>query len=129
VLRVSLIKIQDGNNANTIKITMTSSWNGDAVSVKDNLGKSGTVVPWTLNVGGTVLTLDMATLSGAAVVVPTVTTYYNISGTAMDVYGQISSTNILFNFYNSATGAPLDMTALMDTSKEVNLIVMYITSA
>lgn len=129
VLRVSLVRIEDGANANTIKITMTSTWNGDTVSAKDNLGKGGTVAPWTLNAAGTVLTLDMSTLSGAAVVVPAVTTYYNLSGTAMDVYGQISSGNILFNFYNSATGAPLDMTALMDTSKQINLIVMYITSA
>jgi len=130
VLRISSILIEDGTDAAHIKATMLNRWNGDAHAVVDNIGKDGVVTGsyWSLDAAGTQLTLVAAGITGVPVWPLPVTVIYNTTGTAISCFGVASGVNITFSFYNMATGAPTDIAALVDTSKQFTIVMAYITS-
>jgi hypothetical protein len=128
-MRRSQITIEDGTDAAHIKVTMANIGNGDVNGAQDNIGKDGvTTGVWSLNAAGTALTLLATGITGNGLLPISCTTFYNITGTAMNVFVQISSGTFIFNWYDAAAGTPLDMTSLVDTSKEVVLAFTYLST-
>ncbi len=66
-LRGSVLKIDDGTNASTLKCTLTNRWNGDVIAETDNVAKDATTGDFTLNAAGTVLTVEATGLTGNCV--------------------------------------------------------------
>lgn len=126
-VRIVRLLIEDGTNANTIKVTLINEWNGDAISVIDNLAKSGTSGDFSLNASGNTLLINNTGLTGnflggiasvAKNFVSGVDYYfeadYNASG--MDVEVSVSG------------GATIDLTAVVDVG-DVYVKIIYFTTA
>jgi hypothetical protein len=126
-LRVMTVEIENGTEAAHIKPSTTTVWNGDTNAAQDNVGKDAVLTGvWSLSAGGNILTLVDAGITGSAIAVICCTPYYLVGGTAMNIYGQADGGGILFNFYNAATGAPLDTALLVDTDS-IYFSCVYIT--
>jgi hypothetical protein len=128
VLRQIQLTMDDGTNANTLKCTVASLWNGDTIAVTDNVAKGATTGNFTLNAGGTELLVEAAGLSGNCVMAqggvadnPSTTTLngYNIKA---------GSNDILITLSNNA-GVDQDLTALVDAGAPLELYILYLTDA
>ena len=115
VLRSSTLKVENGTTGNTLKCTLTSRWNGDAISATDDIAKSATTGDFSLNVNGAQLTIEASGLSGNVIAVLASQIYANASTTVFDISASHYNNDILITFYNSSTGAGLDTTVLVDT--------------
>jgi hypothetical protein len=127
VLRQSTLLIEDGTLANRIKCTLSSRWNGDADGPTDNIVKGATTGNYTLNAGGTILTIEAAALSGNclmahghASIVENVYTEQT-----MDVYATANDIRLLF--YNS--GVVQDITGVVTPGNVVQVNILYLTDA
>ena len=83
VVRSSKLVIDNGTNANTLKCTLTSNFNGDAIAETDNIAKNATTGNYTLDSDGYVLLIEAAGLTGNAVKVLHVSILSTESGTAL----------------------------------------------
>uniref|UniRef100_A0A6M3K3B9 Uncharacterized protein n=1 Tax=viral metagenome TaxID=1070528 RepID=A0A6M3K3B9_9ZZZZ len=128
VLRRFRLTIADGTNAATIKPKTANLWNGDAVAEENNLAKSGDTGNFSLDVTGSVLTIDAAGLTGNAIAQLDTTVIYNASATDLNARGAVAGNNLTILFTNSTTAAALDLTTLVDTG-EIRLDISYITSS
>lgn len=128
VVRRCQIKIDNGTDASTLKCTVTSEWNGDAIGETDNISKGATTGNFTLNAAGGGLKIENAGLSGTVVAVLDATQGYNASGTAVTVSGDASSGDVRLVFRNPTTAAEMDLTSLVDTGI-LYIQFTYVTNA
>lgn len=124
VMRGCRLNIANGSNASTIKCTVTSRWNGDVISVVDNIGKGTTTGDFTLNGGGTQVIIEASGLTGNALYALW-DVQYNVTGTDLLLEGYAASNDLITFFYNRS-GALQDITVLVDTG-ELWIDIFYIT--
>lgn len=123
ILKSSIITIEDGTNANTIKVTMTSEDNGDAFSAVDNIGKGDTVSNVTLNAGGYKLTIGTAALTGNCKFA--IGSIYR--GDNLNVNAKPESNDLVFDLRDATSD--LDATAEVDANGTFFIDVLYATDA
>ena len=128
VLRDSYLKVEDGTNANTLKCTLVSRWNGDAIAETDNIAKGATTGNFTLHASGYQLTIEAAGLSGNAVAVLSCSPHANTSTVVLDPDGTVTSNDIIITFYGATDGSLLDATVLVDTGS-FRIRLTYLTDA
>lgn len=118
-IRCARLLIEDGTNANTAKITMTAMWNGDSISVTDNIPKSGSSGDYSLDATGTSLTISSSAITGNCI---TVLSTEFISGAvgAQGMYGQGVSNDLNIIFQS-------DITSLVDVSS-FGVFITYVTA-
>lgn len=73
VRRTLELTIENGSNANTLKLTTYSRYNHTAISVVDNVAKNATTGGYTLSSGGDLLTIENSILEGTVIAVGTAT--------------------------------------------------------
>lgn len=65
VMRMSDVLVQDGADANTIKVEMRQVWNGNTIAEQNNLAKGGSVADkFSLDASGTELKILDASITG-----------------------------------------------------------------
>jgi hypothetical protein len=128
VLRHSQLVIENGAGAATIKCTLTSKWNGDAIGATDNIGKGATTGNFTLAAAGNNLIIEKAGLAGDVIAVLNAIIAINASGTALMLDFYPVGTDIFLNFNIDLTGATPDLTTLVDTGA-IFVEIVYMTSA
>lgn len=126
-LRLAYLLIENGTTADTVKCTLTSLWNGDAIAVTDNIPKGGSAGHFSLNAAGSVLTLAAAGLTGTPLAVLGVMTK-NLSTVHLILNANVLSNNIRFVFINNADGGSKNQAALVDTGS-LAAAFLYITDA
>lgn len=132
VLRMSQLSIIDGTNANTLKCTLTSIFNGDAIVETNNVAKNATTGNFTLDSDGYLLTVEAAGLSGNAVGAIGVLTY-NDSETSVLLQTLATANDLTFRFRPDTQGSTgsEDMTALVDEGSKngFRISIIYVTDA
>jgi len=129
VLRVIKYKFEDATDANKVKITATSLFNGDAVSVVDNIS-TGAVTNYNFQASFGELRVGYANFTGNVVGIISCETLRNTTGTDMMVQVNNSSANSRIEVYfrNRTSGAELNMEDLVD-SGYLEVSLAYITSS
>ena len=130
VMRVCQLLVEDGTNASTIKCTLSSKWNGDAIAATDNIGKSATTGNFTLNARGNGLTIESAGLTGNAVVV--LAAYIEAEKTGFNfgtiVESGITSNDIVLTLTDGNEGGAVDLTAI-EAGGPTKIHIAYLTDA
>jgi len=115
VLRVSQLVIDNGTNASTLKCTLVSKWNGDAISVVDNIAKGATTgTYWTLDADGKILTIEASGLSGNMVAVLSTRVHSNLTTTNLTIEATVLSNDIILCVQDADVGTNIDMTGIVD---------------
>lgn len=135
VMRIVELKIEDGTNANTIKCTVTSVWNGDIIAETDNIVKDGTTGNFDLSSSGKALTIINAGLTGNALAVFNNLVYHDASAAFNPIFIttkiESSPLGIGIGIRKASDGVSQDWTDVMDDGAivwtKVNLL--YITDA
>ncbi len=127
VLRAATIYIMDGTDANTIKCTTVTSWNGDANASEDNLGKPATGTAFDLSADGKTLTWKNAGISGVCVGIVGHTIVINTCGTQVNTYVTKTVDGINIDLRHITTGEQYDLTSVVGTGY-VRLLITYITT-
>jgi len=128
VLRGSYITIQDGTNASTLKCTLTSRWNGDAIAVTDNIAKDATTGNFALSANGAELKILASGLSGNAIFAWSM---FLANSTSTEFLQQVnvSGNDLRVAFRYFSGGLYLyDITALVDTG-DIYVELIYLTDA
>jgi len=125
VLRKIQLAILDGTNANTLKCTVTSKWNGDAINQTDNIAKNATTGNFTLDDGGDTLTIEAAGLTGN-VIMAMGYVRSNASEVPITLSIDALSNDIRIRTFD-LTGSAEDLTALVDTGN-IYVSILYLTS-
>ena len=127
MIRGSLLTIEDGTNAATLKCTLASRWNGDAIAATDNIAKGATTGDFTLDAAGDTLTIEATGLTGNAVYAIGVIVS-NASGThiLVDIYA--AGNDIVLDFQSGPSAGAVDLTTLVDTGT-IYIEVLYVTDA
>lgn len=121
VLRIAWLTLADGTNANTLKVTLASEWNGDVIAETDNVAKDATTGSFALNAAGTALTINLGDVLGAFGVIT--------SGIANNVYtAQLAQNSNNINVRIKAGATNQDLTVLADSDTYI-ISVIYVTSA
>jgi len=128
VLRHSSVVIVDGTNANTLKCTVASLWNGDTVAETDNIAKDATTGNFSLSADGSALTIEAAGLEGNVIASLAINLYDNNSTSDLLVQHVAISNDLVITVRTSADGAVADMTSLVDTGG-LYIDVLYLTDA
>jgi hypothetical protein len=125
--RLSTLYLQNGTNANTVKATLTSKWNGDTISVTDNIPKGGSSGNFSLSAAGDILTISNSGLTGSF-----------LGGMATLFYNGVSAVNYfietLYNAsgmqikYTASGGGVIDLALVVDVG-EHKLDIFYLTNA
>lgn len=137
VLRRIKVVIDEGADANDdeLQVTVTSEFNGDAISATDDIGKSATVGNFSLSADGSQLTIEASGLSGNAIAVLSCEVGKTISGdTNTDVFcvaATVANNDIVLKFTDHGDGTAKDLTAYLGTSETatIHLYITYLTSA
>lgn len=112
------IYIEDGTNANTIKVQGWNSWNGAAIAQADNLGKGGSSGMWSLAAGGNILTISGDAFDGNMLV--PVAILNKCTGTEwVQMYAEASGGGVALYCYDvtgATKGASVDLTNYVDTA-------------
>ena len=127
-LRQVQLLLENGTNAATLKCTVSSLWNGDAIGVTDNVAKGATTGHFTLNAAGSQLDIEAAGLSGNCLMAQG-SIAWNAGGTDLcaNIYDS-GANDIRIIITNSTTAVSLDMTTLVDTGT-MAFNILYITDA
>ena len=128
VLRIGMIKIEDGSNADTLKCTLSSYWNGDSDGPTDNVAKDGTTGNWTLDVGGHVLKLESAALTGTCLTVVSANVQYNTTGVVTNGFAVRNTGDIEIRMYNDADGVIQSIPTMIDVAKQIQIYIAYMTT-
>lgn len=128
VLRRILVTIDDGSNADTLKVTVASEFNGDAIAETDNVAKGATVGNFSLTASGKKLTIEASGLTGNCVAVIESTVYGNLSTVVLNMRGLADTNDITLGPTGAADGGTKDMTALVNTGL-FQVYVTYLTDA
>lgn len=126
VIRFARLIIQDGTNANTLKCDLLSTWNGDTITIVDNIAKGATTSGWTLNAGGTVLTIEASGLTGNAVAVLGTFRSNSSGDDTLQADFTVASNDILLSLFQD--GSEQDLTVLTDTGA-MSFNIIYVTDA
>lgn len=127
VLRHCTIYIQDGTNANTIKVQLDVKWNCTAIGVVDNLAAGGSVGDFSLDAGGDTLTIANNGLDGDAEVCLAAVLYQNETLTPMVCGGSRSGSGLKLYFFTPAGGAVNLTTAVDGGAGRIRTYVTYLT--
>jgi len=126
-LRVSKLILTDDTNdtAGEIKAVLSSIWNGDAAS-EDDLAKGTPGTSFSLNAGGTELIILNAALTGLVVAVTSA--HISYQDTVEDLYldCHYAATGIAISHAANDSTAD-DISVLMDTNKEIQIYITYVT--
>ena len=128
VLRRSRLVIDDGTNATTLKCTLTSLWNGDAISVTDNIALNATTGNFTLDAAGNILDIEAAGLSGNCITTLGGNIYSNTSNVPLHLYTRGSSNKLRVIVTHAQTGGSQVLTTLVDTGS-FDIDLTYLTDA
>ena len=134
VLRTSRLTIQDGSTASTLKCTLESKWNGDALTLVDNIAKGATTGAYTLSADGSAITIDSGSLSGPVIGIVSATIEHSevVGMIESQVKADVTSTDIVLDFrlrYYADFGIYEDMTSLVQGTNYIYVNISYITSA
>jgi hypothetical protein len=129
VLRLSSLKIEDGTNADSIKCTMTSLWNGTTLTPEDNLADSGDTGNFNLNSDGDTITIEAAAFQGNVIACLGTSIYKNSSDAVLDVCATASSNKMVVTYKAALTGAAYDLPTNLTSGEEVTVYIYYITAA
>lgn len=129
VLKLSSLKVEDGTNADTIKCTMTSIWNGTTLGAEDNLGKAADTGNFNLNAGGDTITVEAAAFSGNIVGCLGTVIYKNSSDSYATVCAVATANNMVITYKDAQSGAVLDLTSILTASEEITVYILYLTAA
>ena len=131
VFRIAQLTIANGTNANTVKCTLASVWNGDVIAVTDNIAKNATTGNYYLSSGGTDLRILGTGLTGDPL-----TAFNNLAynDTTVNIFTtskyEATGLSIEVNARLATTGVAQDWTAVVDTGAgTVVLFILYITTA
>ncbi|KKN52572.1 hypothetical protein LCGC14_0611240 [marine sediment metagenome] len=127
IVRTSYITIANGSNASTLKCTLVSRWNGDAIAETDNVAKGATTGSFTLDAAGTHLRVEAAGLTGN-VLYTLANIIHNASNTSISTWTEADANDIEIQLKLITTGTAQDMTVLVDTGI-ILLDILYITDA
>jgi len=125
VIRVAKILIEDGTNADTIKATMSSIWGGDTEAATDNIGKGDTSGDFKLSANG--FDLDIEGISGTVCEVLNAQISNNSLGTHYTPYIYGLGDDIRVGI-RDVTSSYIDLTDVVGTSKDITMIVTYLTN-
>ncbi|KKN40059.1 hypothetical protein LCGC14_0737220 [marine sediment metagenome] len=125
VMRFARLLIQNGTNANTLKCNLLAAWNGNTISVTDNIAKNATTGDWGLDINGKNLQIKASGLTGNAVAV-IASFRNNASGTVLQIDTTVVGNDI--NIRLVPGSGELDMTVLVDVGA-MSFNLMYITDA
>lgn len=128
ILRQFRLNILNGTNASTIKVDAAALFNGDTIPQENNLAAGGNTGNFALSANGSVLTINATGVAGDFVAVLSITIYENDSQTLIAIASDITGTNAMLSFTNASTGAPVNLTTLVDTGG-IYLKITYLTSA
>ena len=127
VLRQIYLYVSDGTAVGTIKVKANSLFNGDGITEVDNLEKSETDGPWTLEADGQKLVIDASAFSGNIQMC-----MINIARTTAQepplIYAEKYGNHIRLHFYDFNTATGQDITADIGTG-EIRAVVTYVTDA
>jgi len=126
-LRQIQLTIDDGTNANTLKNTVASLYNGNTIAETDNVAKGATTGNFTLDANGQYLIVEAAGLTGNCLMAQG-TLSSNPGGTAATLDLLATSNDIKLALRDSASGALLDLTALVDVGTTIEIYILYLTS-
>jgi hypothetical protein len=127
ILRESELTLADGTGADTLKCTLASVWNGDAIAETDNVAKGATTGNFTLSADGTTLTVEAAGLSGNCVMSFPAKSF-NSAGPFLDCDVRAATNDIQVILRNPTSGAGQDLCGHVDNGT-VKILILYITSA
>ena len=127
VLRFNTFYIDDGTNLLTLKCTAYNLWNGNAKAAVDNIPKGGSQDVYSLNAGGSQLTIDASAFTGN-IKAAMIDIYRSSAQTLPTIYAVRSGNNMVLHFYATATGFSMDMAGEIGTG-QVRCILAYITDA
>lgn len=128
VLRQVQLTIDDGTNANTLKCTVASLWNGDTIGVTDNVAKGATTGDFTLDANGEYLIVETAGLSGNVLMAQGILSI-NPGGTAATLDCFATANDIKLALRDNAASTLLDLTALVDVGAPIEVYILYLTDA
>lgn len=128
ILKQAQITIDNGTNANTLKCTVASIWNGDAIGETDNVAKGATTGNFTLDAAGEYLIIEASGLTGNIIMAQGVLSS-NPSGTGATLDLKVDTNDIKLALRNSTASTLLDLTALVDVGAPIEIYVLYLTSA
>ena len=128
IMRVSYIVISNGTTGVGLKCTVGSIWNGDTIAETDDITKGATTGDFTLNAGGTVLSIEVSGLIANALAALASDVVINACGTDITNNHSVSGNDIHVDLRNSTTGGTLDLTTLVDTGS-ITIVFCYLTDA
>jgi hypothetical protein len=129
VLRLSSLKVEDGTNADTIKCTLTSIWNGTTLTQENNLGKSGDTGNFNLSADGSQITIEAAAFQGNVIACLGTTIYKNSEGAVINVVAEASTNSMVVSYREDFSGAVVDLTSGLSGTEEVTVHILYLTAA
>jgi hypothetical protein len=132
-MHTNTIRLQPGATAGT-NINCTDldkgNWGQEAVTDTTNLAKSGTGGSFSLNAGGTILTLSIAKevsgVSGYGIGIHDI----NSSSTSevYFLYVTVSAGNLAISMFKRGSGSEIDLTTIMDAGDLCDFWVQYVTA-
>lgn len=127
VLRGIYVGIQDGTNANTLKVRVVDRWNGDVIASTDNVAKNATTGHFLYNSPGSELTILDAGLTGSCLAAWG-DFRANKTNSGIRVSPRAGNGGIILQFLEQNSGADHDLTGSI-TSSETSVDLFYITDA
>jgi len=126
-LRYGTLYLDDAVDATKLKASFTSLYNGDTVTLTDNIAKGATTGYYTLNAAGTELTIEAAGLSGNTLMAMGVLAP-NDSGADLVAKIYHENNDIVVIMYDELADTKQDMTVLVDTGA-MYVQILYLTDA
>lgn len=126
-LRASYLRIDNGTNAETLKCTVGSRWNGNTIAETDNIAKNATTGDFSLSADGKKLTIKASGLTGNALH-SLGSVSRNLCTTDLTILAKAAANDIEIEVYNTSAGANLDLTVLVDTGL-IEVEILYVTDA
>lgn len=114
-LRAYRINIANGTNASTVKVYVNPKFNAIGIAEEDNLAKLGSTTSFKLNGDGSRLTIKASAVGYVTKKTLAANVKRNLGQVALDVWHSQDGDDVFVQFYNAGTGAPADLTAMVDT--------------
>jgi hypothetical protein len=127
VLRAIEILIEDGTDASSVKCTVSSKYNGEAIASSDNIGYSDNVNGIALSSNGYQLWIGPGQGQIIGVLSADITARESTTSFLLD-YSVFGDTNINLAFREDLTSNYIDLTTIAD-SGIVRIVILYVTSA
>ncbi len=128
VLRRSILLVVDGTNANTVKCTLASKWNGDTIAVTDNIPINGSNGHYTLDSNGVYLTIAAAGFVGNIIAALSVVIRNATTNKQLYLAFDHISNNLRLQIYDQSTGNSVVWDDEVD-SGNIFIDILYLTDA